>query len=338
MTNRFVYFSFHSEVRTYSVPADTCPRRKNKKSMDGKLPKRKSTSAEPKSPSINFSPSLTSSPVKTPYIGSNEIQYNQVSSTVMGLPNPYRYESNNLKAYSNCSNSMNSYQSLPSFSIFKTSFNSFLNYSNPYGQNYYPINYNSYYNYTNEQWCGQLSSSHNQIFASYNHFSSNPYYNYSYTSNNTLPQPIMSDPEPKKPSLEVHESDNTECFQDRNIGGVAIALTHGSVLFECAKHELHATTALKNPNRQSPARISLVFYQHRNLNKARHGLEEYLEKMRVKKLDQNEFECKLDSSFSSLNSTDDFVLRATNVPSVSLTTMFPIYPCPVTGPYQENVP
>ncbi|XP_044268777.1 DNA N6-methyl adenine demethylase isoform X2 [Tribolium madens] len=70
-------------------------------------------------------------------------------------------------------------------------------------------------------------------------------------------------------------SENSECFTDASVGGVAIALEHGSVLLECARHEVHATTALKKPNRKNPTRISLVFYQHRNLNKTRHGWDEF---------------------------------------------------------------
>lgn len=79
-------------------------------------------------------------------------------------------------------------------------------------------------------------------------------------------------------------NENIEAFQDPQMGGVAIALNHGSVLIECAKHEMHATTAVRRPDRHHPTRMTLIFYQHRNLNRSRHGIDEWEEKMRVKKI------------------------------------------------------
>lgn len=137
-------------------------------------------------------------------------------------------------------------------------------------------------------------------------------------------------------------TDNLECFKDSEIGGVAIALGHGSVLFECAKHELHATTALKKPNRTNPTRISLVFYQHRNMNRSHHGWDEYEEKMRLRKSGKNDtnpdiVDCSLNNFNLPNSNLDQVMLRAPTLTTASWTTLFPMYPCVVTGPYQTKM-
>lgn len=117
-----------------------------------------------------------------------------------------------------------------------------------------------------------------------------PHYPPNFQQQTQLGPPLQQvmNPAPQKMSEVLGEvtevNDNVECFQDKQMGGVAVALPHGSVVIECAKLEMHSTTSLKKPNRLNPNRISLIFYQHRNLNRPKHGTLEWAEKMRLKKL------------------------------------------------------
>ena len=88
---------------------------------------------------------------------------------------------------------------------------------------------------------------------------------------------------PSPNSTILKDTDNLASFADSSAGGVAFALPHGSVLFECAKQELHATTALKKPNRKDPNRISIVFYQHKKLIFRNHGALDNSTKLSEKK-------------------------------------------------------
>ncbi|KAF7268000.1 hypothetical protein GWI33_018801 [Rhynchophorus ferrugineus] len=344
---------YECEVRTFSEPAAKCRNRKSKKE-ETQRKRKASTSLKPSSPSVSSTtlqhPNQRHPISPGPY-NSSEIQSGQVSSTVLDSPSrhsSWRYDhfpnsyQNNTSVHSNGNNFIPS--NLPQFSVFKTSYS--YNYSG--FNNYSPDGHVN--GFTNHLGPAIYSNHHPtpHLFSHYTPYqfpayrSNNPFDDM--YSNNPLPPPGGDVPpalqQPKSKSVDIKYTDNSECFKDPEIGGVAIALPHGSVLFECAKHELHATTALRKPNRQNPTRISLVFYQHRNLNKSQHGLDEYTLKQKSK-LDesQSDHDLSLDSSLNSSleKCSGEVMLRAATAPTISVTTMFPMYPCMVTGPYQEHL-
>ncbi|KAJ4944516.1 hypothetical protein JOQ06_013059 [Pogonophryne albipinna] len=140
----------------------------------------------------------------------------------------------------------------------------------------------------------------------------------------SLPLPRQTPPpEPEEFKQEEVWSDSEHNFLDRDIGGVAVAPAHGSILIECAQRELHATTPILRPNRSHPTRISLVFYQHKSLNEPGHGMAMWDAKIAKREREREE-------EAERLRMEESWTLPRDGVVTVS-----PYALTQVTGPYNR---
>ena len=64
--------------------------------------------------------------------------------------------------------------------------------------------------------------------------------------------------------------------RDKKRGGVAVALRHGSLLLEPARHLRHATTKAVDSGGEGPSRLAVIFFQHEQLRNPDHGRLQYL--------------------------------------------------------------
>ncbi|XP_044750439.1 DNA N6-methyl adenine demethylase isoform X2 [Coccinella septempunctata] len=352
---------YSSEIRLLSVPLEPCKRKNKRKSEEGS---KKNETASPKHkepqikqeemskgndyteqtplsklrntesnlnfngnynavnngiPQYHINPSGSSDPMGPNYLNSNSSTSNHPKfwhRQTAGFYNNQAFYPNGFynSFYSNNCNQNNPYQN---------SFNSY-----GFEQNVHSSHYSNYLPYgSNDGSAFSHASNTGQNYSA--GFSDLPCYKVINPFDDFQGQNVLNSSPLLQSKLQFQKlyTDNLECFRDSEVGGVAIALEHGSLLFECAKHELHATTALKEPNRLSPTRISLVFYQHRNLNKYKHGLDEYSGKMKTKNGEN-------DVKPLAIKPANDLLVRAYSLPTFSWTTLFPMHPCITTGPYQ----
>ncbi|XP_034537626.1 methylcytosine dioxygenase TET1 isoform X2 [Notolabrus celidotus] len=170
----------------------------------------------------------------------------------------------------------------------------------------------------------------------------------------SLPLPQQTPPlQPEELKQEEVWSDSEHNFLDHNIGGVAVAPSHGSILIECARRELHATTPILRPNRRHPTRISLVFYQHKSLNEPGHGMAMWDAKMakREREREEEAERLRMEDSIGAggveleeeIGEEEEEAKRKMNVPTRqtwtqprdSVITMSPYALTQVTGPYNR---